>query len=135
MGKTAKNRVGRPAGRTAPHRPVVSARVPQELYDAITNAAHGSGRTISEEMIWQAQIALQIGDAQKFLSDIAHTTEDTLRAKMRAAGLKPIRSALGTYWLDGDDDMPPLKGRLDPEVKAAITDAVRDAFKSERDKS
>jgi hypothetical protein len=133
MRTTAKKPVGRPPGRIAPHKPVVSARVPQELYDAITKAARGSGRTISEELIWQAQIALTIGDAQKFLSDIEHATEKTLRSKMRQMGLEPVHDALGTYWLDGD--LPPLKGRLDPEVKAAITEAVRDALKSERKKS
>jgi len=128
MEKPTKKRVGRPRGRITPHRPVLSARVSQELYDEITKAAKASRRTISEELVWQAQIALEIGDAQKTLSDISHATEATLYAKMREAGWKVTHGAQGDYW--AKEGAPPLQVRLDPSMQAAITEAVREALKS-----
>ena len=131
MKKSAsKRRVGRPAGRKAPVRPVLSVRVPQELYDRIKIVASLSGRTVSEETVWQAQIALKIGDAQKTLSDIAHATQATLPAKMRQFGLKPVHAPFGTYWLE--EGMPPLQHRLDSELTAAIVEAVKEAIKDNK---
>jgi hypothetical protein len=129
--RKTKRPVGRPPGRIAEHRPVLAARVPQAFYDVVSKAARSSGRTISEELVFQAQLALNIGDAQKFLSEIDHVTKEMLPAKMRQFGLKPIHSAFGTYWKE--EEMPPLKGRLDPEIKAAIIEAVREALKNEKE--
>jgi hypothetical protein len=51
----AKKRIGRPPGRKAPHRPVVSARVPKALYAAIKGTARAAGRTVGEELIWRVE--------------------------------------------------------------------------------
>jgi hypothetical protein len=52
--KPVKKRVGRPPGRKAPHRPVVSARVPLELYERIRLEAQANGRTMGEELVQRA---------------------------------------------------------------------------------
>ena len=54
-----KKRVGRPPGRKAPRRPVISARVPLPYYEAIKQAAQFSGRTISEEVVWHTMQSLE----------------------------------------------------------------------------
>jgi hypothetical protein len=57
VGKSARKKVGRPPGRKAPHRPVVSARVPESLYAEIREAAAAAGRTMGEELVWRATTA------------------------------------------------------------------------------
>jgi hypothetical protein len=52
-----KKRIGRPPGRKAPHRPVVSARVPEALYQQLKEAAAAGGRTLGEELVWRADRA------------------------------------------------------------------------------
>jgi len=49
-----KRKAGRLPGRKAPHRPVLGARVPADVYEAIAEAAKASGRNMSEELIWRA---------------------------------------------------------------------------------
>lgn len=53
--QSGKKRVGRPAGRKAPHRPVLSTRVPQSFYDELRTLAVKSNRTMAEELIWRVQ--------------------------------------------------------------------------------
>ena len=48
-----KRKVGRPPGRKTPHRPVLGARVPADVYAKIAEAAKASGRNMSEELIWR----------------------------------------------------------------------------------
>jgi hypothetical protein len=62
-----KKRRGRPPGRKAPNRPVVGARVPEALYEELTQAAQASGRTISEELVWRTNQSLQWNE---ILSDL-----------------------------------------------------------------
>jgi hypothetical protein len=54
MKKAVKRRVGRPAGRASPRRPVIATRVHQSVFDEITEAAAAAGRNVSEELIWRA---------------------------------------------------------------------------------
>jgi hypothetical protein len=51
----AKKRIGRPPGRKAPRRPVLSARVPLDFYEDIKASAQRNGRTASEELIFLAR--------------------------------------------------------------------------------
>jgi hypothetical protein len=55
MRTSAKKARGRPRGRKAPHRPVLSVRVPEELYEKVQVSARASGRTFSEESVWSIQ--------------------------------------------------------------------------------
>jgi hypothetical protein len=56
--KIAKKKLGRPPGRKAPHRPVLAARVPQDIFAAIQAAAQAAGRNMSEQLVWYARQAL-----------------------------------------------------------------------------
>jgi hypothetical protein len=50
-----KKKVGRPRGRVKPHRPPLSLRIPQELYDSIQAAAAQHKRSMNEEIIWRME--------------------------------------------------------------------------------
>jgi hypothetical protein len=104
MKRAAKKRVGRPPGRTAPHRPVVSGRVPEEFHKTITEAAQKSGRTISEELIWRAQQSFEwektFGNARKVLDDAKRVTAQNLPAQLRAAGYRYVSGIGGGAWFD-----------------------------------
>ena len=96
MKKSAKKRVGRPHGRKAPHRPVVSARVPQELYEKIKHEAASNGRTAGEELVYRAaQIYLwreRFEEAQDMVTRARHVTE---------AELEITLDRYGWLWVDG----------------------------------
>jgi hypothetical protein len=63
MRTSTKKARGRPRGRTKPHRPVLSARVPMESYARIQTSARTHGRTVSEEIIWLAELGLNCNAA------------------------------------------------------------------------
>lgn len=50
-----KKRLGRPPGRKAARRPVLSTRVPEDFFQFIKQVAQSSGRTMSGELIWRAR--------------------------------------------------------------------------------
>jgi hypothetical protein len=108
MTKLAKKRIGRPPGRTAPHRPVVSARVPQELYDLITRTARASQRTMAEEVFWRVQKSYEDEAAQadarailKRANEVAaEGIKASLEAAMRQAGYTQVRGADGSAWFE-----------------------------------
>jgi hypothetical protein len=55
MSARPKKKLGRPSGRKKPQRPVIGARVPEDFYAVIVQAAKSSGRTISEELVWRVR--------------------------------------------------------------------------------
>lgn len=55
MRSSAKKVRGRPRGRRTPHRPVLSVRVPAELYEKIQESARRAHRTVSEEAVWSIE--------------------------------------------------------------------------------
>ena len=77
MTKPAKKRIGRPPGRKAPHRPVVSARVPQGDYDQIKAAARASGRTMAEEIFFRVRRSFE--DERRASALAADARESMLR--------------------------------------------------------
>jgi hypothetical protein len=58
MSAEKRRRIGRPPGRKAARRPVVASRVPEDFYATVKQAAQLSGRTMSEELIWNARRSL-----------------------------------------------------------------------------
>jgi hypothetical protein len=108
MAKLAKKRIGRPPGRTMPFRPVVSARVPQTLYDQLTRTARASRRTMAEEVFWRVQKSYEDEAAQadarailiKANEAAAQVTKATLQAEMRKVSYTPVRAARGTAWFE-----------------------------------
>jgi hypothetical protein len=109
-----KKRRGRPPGRKAPWRPVLSVRVPEEDYAAFKAAAHVSGRTISEEVVWRARQSFewekQFGDVRRLLADAQRVISGQLRTAMVDAGYTPVHDFGGTVW---------------HEPQSAVSEAVR----------
>ena len=108
MLQRAKKRIGRPPGRKAPPTPVLSQRVPQELYDVIKDRAGAAGRTMGEEMVFRVQKgyadeAAQV-DARAVLArakEIAkQIAKQPLQAAMRAAGYTQVRGINGSAWFE-----------------------------------
>lgn len=57
-----RKRVGRP--RVPQRRPVLAARVPEEFFARIQASARTHGRNASEELMWLAEIGLNLETAQ-----------------------------------------------------------------------
>jgi hypothetical protein len=131
----AGRRPGRPLGRS----PVMAGRVPRSVHRRITQAAKRSGRSGSEELVWRAMQSFEweekFGDAKKVLADAHRAIAGELRQAMRNAGFTPVYGSAGTYWLEPGMPAVPLEGTLAAEVKAAITEAVKQAFVDRGDKS
>jgi hypothetical protein len=104
MAKPAKKRIGRPPGRTAPHRPVVSARVPQADYDEIVAAARASKRTMAEEVFWRVRKSFEDekaqADARAILAKAREAAGQELKAAMLSAGLQRVRGIGGDAWFE-----------------------------------
>ncbi len=106
MTKRAKKRIGRPPG--APHRPVVSARVPEALYASLTASARAAGRTLGEELIGRVQRSFewerQFGEARAVLAEANETAaqvkKKSLEAAMREAGYRQVRGMNGSAWFE-----------------------------------
>src|SRR6516162_5594410 len=105
MSKRAKKRIGRPPG---PHRPVVSARVPEALYAKLKETALAAGRTLGEELIGRVQRSFeweqQFGEARAVLAEANKTAAQVTKANLEA-GLKQldyhrVRVIGGSAWLE-----------------------------------
>jgi hypothetical protein len=122
-----------------PQSPVIAGRVSEAQYQRIKEATKQSGRSMSEELAWRFDHSLAMekahGDAKKIIADAWSVTKDTLRGAMRQQGFTPIYSSAGTYWAEPGMLAMPLEGQLAPEVRAAITDAVRQALTEIKGKS
>jgi hypothetical protein len=117
--------------------PVIAGRVPTSLHRQIKEAAKKSGRSMSEEMAWRVAVSFEwekvFGDARKVLTDAERVSAGTLRQAMRTAGFTPVYGSAGTYWLEPGMPTVPLEASLAPEVRAAITEAVKQAFAEARE--
>jgi hypothetical protein len=86
-----KKKLGRPPGRKAPERPVVSARVPEALYREIKEAAAAAGRTMGEELVWRAQRAAEwteaFGELESWQTKNRDQTAEILRGNLENAML------------------------------------------------
>jgi hypothetical protein len=121
MAKPAKKRIGRPPGRTAPHRPVVSARVPQADYDEIVAAARASKRTMAEEVFWRVRKSFEDEkaqiDARAVMARAREIVAQELKAAMRQAGYQRVRGPGGEAWFPpGVNPNTWLVDSLDPGV-------------------
>ena len=107
--------------------PVIAGRVPASLHAQLKQAAAESGRSLSDELAWRAGLSFEweraFEDTRKLLADAKRANKANLRQAMRDDGLELIHGAAGDYWKE--PGMPPLKSVLDPEMKAAITDIIR----------
>jgi hypothetical protein len=137
--KSVKKKIGRPPGRKAARRPVLATRVPEDFYETIRQAAQLSGRTLSEELIWRARQSFewerQFGEGRKILDDACRVSEGILRQFMTDKGWTRISSSAGPLWAEPGVPAVPLGGHLHPEVEAAITKAVQQAFAEAKKKS
>jgi hypothetical protein len=121
--KRAKKRVGRPPGRTAAHRPVVAARVPQALYDELNAAAAAAGRTTGEQLVWGAKKAAEWEQAfgelrewqAKFREDNAAIQRGNVEAVLFALNWKKVRGATfgQPNWISPDNHEYPASGFVD----------------------
>jgi len=108
MKKTVKRRVGRPPGRKAPYRPVLSARVFPEDFAMINKAAEDSHRSVSEEMIWRVRQSFKwekaFGDAHAVVDNAKRTMDETLKVELqkelRRQGYTRIRAVDGAAWFE-----------------------------------
>jgi hypothetical protein len=108
MAKLAKKRIGRPPGRTVPFKPVVSARVPQALYDQITSTARAARRTMAEEVFWRVQKSYADeaaqADARAILARANEVSAQIVKQKaevvFRQAGYTYVRGINGGAWFD-----------------------------------
>ena len=91
MLQRAKKRIGRPPGRKAPPTPVLSQRVPQELYDMIKNAARTGGRTMGEEMLWRVALTFEWQAAGMLLN--AEGARDALEGMLALAAARGVQLA------------------------------------------
>jgi hypothetical protein len=132
-----KKRVGRPPGRKAPRRPVISARVPLPYYELIKQAAQFSGRTISEEVAWRT---MQSFERDKTLEAARKEAQQLIAETMRAqqGAFEELMSKkfeveyhlTGTYWRERGAPPMAMRPELIPEFKAAITDAIKEGYAS-----
>lgn len=128
-----KPRRGRPPGRKSVRRPVIATRVPLPFYETIKQVAAGSGRTLSEELIWRTTQALEARDiiedarkeAGKLIAEALHAKEETFLAELDRRYTQ-IYSPSGSYLMPKGGK--PLEFAVGPEFQAAIDDAVRKAF-------
>ena len=136
MKKAVKKRVGRPPGRKAPRRPVVSGRVPESLYEAIKESARASGRTVSEELIWRAEKSYEwekaFGERAKWLAESrakdAELEADDVEVALERRGWLRVTGAEFGYanWISPDNHSFPHNLDLtDPAAEAARKEQIR----------
>jgi hypothetical protein len=110
--------------------PVIAGRVPESLHRQIKQAAKLSGRSMSDELAWRAAISFEwektFGEAREVIANARRAAKGDLRQAMRSAGLQLIHGSAGDYWVE--PGTPPLKTVLDPELRAAIIDSVKQAL-------
>jgi hypothetical protein len=131
MKKSVKKRVGRPAGRKAPHRPVLSARVPEEFYEEITRSARAAGRTLSEELVWRGRQAFEWekarGTIQKWTEESRQALERGFEAALQEKGYLPIATDQGRIWLEPGMDTSRMSISVDAAavVRAMVPDMTQ----------
>jgi hypothetical protein len=115
-----KKRIGRPPGRTAPHRPVVSARVPKKLYAAIKGTARAAGRTVGEELIWRVERSFEWQQAFESIPALQAKARETIRQELKAAliegGYHRVHAIGGSAWLEPGVDPANWIPKLDPDM-------------------
>jgi hypothetical protein len=137
MKKSAKKRVGRPPGRKAPHRPVVSARVPHELYEQIKREAASNGRTAGEELVYRAgqiyEWQQRFGDSLNMVAEAQRVAEAELEFTLDRNGWRWVHGIGGTGWFPpgvepkrwlADNMNPPI---LEELLERAVTRALAKA--------
>jgi hypothetical protein len=146
MAKPAKKRIGRPPGRRAPHRPVVSARVPQADYDEIVAAARASKRTMAEEVFWRVRKSFEAekaqADARAILARANETAKQIVKQEvegvLRQAGYTQVHGMDGAAWFEPGvasikwiaDTLP--QGLLEELFTRAAARAVKLTLKGEQ---
>ena len=120
MKKAAKKKVGRPRGRVAAWRPVVSARVPELIYAEIKQAAAAAGRTMGEELVWRAEKAAKwdkaFGELNAWRADIyelhAKIADGNLEAVLMGKNWKRVHGVRfgQANWISPDNHSYPASG-------------------------
>jgi len=108
MRTSVKKARGRPRGRTAPHRPVLSVRVPEELYERIQTSARDNGRTVSEEAVWRTQQSYEwetaFGSVRAILAESRRATDAAkklpLERTLRERGYTKVHAVDGAVWFE-----------------------------------
>jgi hypothetical protein len=139
--KSGKKRIGRPPGRKAPRRPVLSARVPEDFYLAVKEAAQRSGRTMSEELVWRARQTINVinvppghfldsdGQVAPYPSDPNKPIKSgNIRERMRTEGFVQLPDYLGGFWVEPNVSPSLIKEILVNELRAVLKDAVREGL-------
>jgi hypothetical protein len=112
-----------------------SARVEEEFYKAVKASAEANHRTVSEELIWRTRHSFEwekaFGDARKVLADAAVTARGVVDHAIEQAAPKQgwtlIHGLAGTYLFK--PGVPAVLLEVpNPEVKALITDTVREVI-------
>src|SRR5262245_61465187 len=105
---------GRPRGRVAPHRPVLTARVTEELHTQIFDSARKHGRTASEEVMWLAE--------QGIAWEAARPEIEAWMAEIRrqTSVKRPIREALKQLGL-GLTKVPVAEATVPGQSKLTVT--------------
>jgi hypothetical protein len=148
--KSVKRPVGRPPGRKAPRRPVLSARVPEDVYEQVKASAQAAGRTMSEEIIWRARQTYAVNTINILSVPSGHfirpdgqvlpdppdeqpgakLTPSELWAELRAHRYTQLAEFQGAFWLAPGMLPASMTGRdalalmLTSIVKAAIRDGL-----------
>jgi Arc-like DNA binding domain len=127
MKKSRKKRVGRPPGRKAPWRPVLSTRIPEELYEQIKTAARASARTLSQEAVWRLARSFAweaaLGDFETWKSKVRAENEDIARGNLeivlRGRNWRKVRGvAFGApNWISPDNHAISPDGFVDTAVE------------------
>ncbi len=144
MKKTVKKKPGRPPGRKAPGRPVLSTRVPLPFYETLKLVAQASGRTMSEELIWRTTQALEARDivenarkeALELLAEARNVNENVKQdafLKEMERRYTRVRGIEGDYWMT--KGAKPLQFSLTPEFQTVIDEAVKKAFAAAKGES
>ena len=137
-----KSRRGRPRGRKAPHRPVLSTvlsgRVEPEFVQQVKTSAKAAGRTVAEEVIFQARqgyvwgaahgtVAAMLGEAR---GTVERTKRVSLEQMLREHGYTRVRDTNGrSMWIEAgaeplqlfnDDTRALLQEMFDRAAERAI---------------
>lgn len=128
MNKSVKRKPGRPPGRKAPRRPVISARAPEALYLELREAAAAAGRTLGEELVWRAEKAGEwaktFGEQQKWQAELRAENDEirrgNLEAVLRRGNWKHVAGAAfgSPNWISPENHNYQESGFFDPAAEA-----------------
>lgn len=127
-------------------RPVIAGRVPQKTYNRIKAAASASGRSMSEELAWQAEQAIAWEEAhgtiRGLLAETRRITESNADQWLHKLGYLPVHMLpRGKAWISPDADRAKLNLAIDvdklaiamlPSIKAGLHEALGDLAKKRR---